>query len=78
MKTITVYTTTQCPYCVMVKNFLTDQNIPFKEVNVEINPEIMNQLVQKTGQFGVPQTEVDGQWIVGFDPKSMMTALERI
>jgi glutaredoxin 3 len=76
MNSITVYTTNRCPYCVMLKNFLNDQNIPFKEVNVEANPEIMNEIVQKTGQMGVPQSEVNGKWIVGYDPNNIMIALK--
>lgn len=77
MSAVTVYTTTQCPYCVMLKNFLSEQNIPFSEVNVETKPEMMQQLVKTTGQMGVPQTEVNGQWIVGFDPNNIMTALKK-
>ena len=76
MKEITVYTTNRCPYCVMLKNFLTDQNITFKEVNVEQNPEMMNKLVHMTGQMGVPQTEVNGRWVIGFDPKTIMEQLQ--
>lgn len=75
MKNVTVYTTNSCPFCVMVKNFLNAQNIPFKEVNVEENPQLMYELVNKTGQMGVPQTEIDGEWVVGFDPNSIMRAL---
>ena len=75
MNSVTVYTTTQCPYCVMLKKFLSEQNINFNEVNVETQPEIMEQLVKTTGQMGVPQTEVNGQWIVGFDPNNIMKAL---
>ena len=75
MNSVTVYTTTQCSYCVMLKNFLSEKNIPFNEVNVETQPEIMEQLVKKTGQMGVPQTEVNGQWVVGFDPNNIMMAL---
>jgi glutaredoxin 3 len=76
MKSITVYTTTRCPYCVMLKNFLSNQNVPFKEVNVERHPEIMQQLVRTTGQMGVPQTEINGKWVIGFDPENIMTALK--
>ncbi len=76
MKNITVYTTTTCPFCVMVKQFLSEQNIPFKEINVERNPETMKKVVEATGQFGVPQTEIDGKWIVGFDPHGIMQALK--
>ncbi len=75
MNSVTVYTTTRCPYCVMLKNFLTQQNIPYNEVNVEENPEIMHQLVRTTGQMGVPQSQVNGKWVVGFDPNGIMTAL---
>jgi glutaredoxin 3 len=76
MNPITVYTTTRCPYCVMLKNILSEQNVPFTEVNVETEPEIMQQLVEKTGQLGVPQTEVNGKWVVGFDQNGIMMALK--
>lgn len=71
MNSVTVYTTTRCPYCVMLKNYLNKQNISFKEVNVENNPDIMTKLVNTTGQMGVPQTEVNGRWIIGFDPANI-------
>ena len=77
MNSVTVYTTTTCPYCVMLKNFLIDQKISFKEVNVEKEPMMMQKLVQTTGQLGVPQTEVNGKWVVGFDPNNIMMALKK-
>ena len=77
MNQITVYTSNHCRYCVMLKNFLSDQNISYQEVNVITNPAIMQQLVEKTGQLGVPQTEVNGQWVVGYDPNSIMSALRK-
>ncbi|GEN30193.1 glutaredoxin-like YruB-family protein [Cerasibacillus quisquiliarum] len=75
MNNVTVYTTNTCPYCTMIKNFLDGKNIPYKEVNVEESPEMMMELMQKTGQMGVPQTEINGQWVVGYDPNSIMAAL---
>ena len=75
MNDVTVYTTNQCAYCVLLKNLLAEQEVPFKEVNVETNPEIVQQLIQKTGRMGVPQTEVNGRWVVGYDPNSIMQAL---
>ncbi|NGP43790.1 glutaredoxin family protein [Bacillaceae bacterium SIJ1] len=76
MNKITVYTTTQCPYCVMLKNFLVEQNVAFKEVNMEKDPAAMRYVVQTTGQMGVPQTDVNGTWIMGYDPSRLMKALE--
>lgn len=76
MRSITVYSTNHCPYCVMLKNFLKEQHLSFKEVNVEEKPEIVQQLLNATGRMGVPQTEIDGRWIVGYDPNSIMQVLQ--
>lgn len=77
MNSVTVYTTNRCPYCVMLKNFLADQHISFKEVNVETSPGMMDYVVSKTGQLGVPQTEINGKWILGYDPQNIMLALKK-
>ncbi|MBM7647469.1 glutaredoxin-like YruB-family protein [Bacillus ectoiniformans] len=76
MNSITVYTTTRCPYCVMLKNYLSEQGLPYKEVNVERDPGLMQKLVNTTGQMGVPQTEVNGKWVIGYDPASIMSAMK--
>lgn len=64
----TIYTTTTCPICGMVKNFLIDNAIPYKEINVDLNPLAMIKMVTKTGKLTVPQTSIHGEWISGFDP----------
>lgn len=71
MNEITVYTTTTCPYCVMLKNFLNSEGLAYKEVNVQLDQQAANKLVATTGQLGVPQTEINGQWVLGFDPESI-------
>jgi glutaredoxin 3 len=73
---ITVYTTSTCPYCVMVKNFLQDQGVSYKEVNIEKDPIAASRLVQTTGQMGVPQTEINGQWVIGFDPDTITSLIK--
>lgn len=75
MNEITVYVTSSCPYCVMLTNFLKEKNIAFKEVNVEHHPQEMQKVIQSTGQMGVPQTNINGQWVLGFDPERIMQAL---
>lgn len=76
MNQITVYTTNTCPYCVMLKNFLTSEGLAFKEVNVQMDQQAANKLVATTGQLGVPQTEINGQWVLGFDPESIKRNLK--
>ncbi len=72
MNDITVYTTNTCPYCTMIKNFLNDKGLAFKEVNVQRDQAAANKLVQTTGQLGVPQTQINGKWVLGFDPETIM------
>ncbi|HJF31052.1 MAG TPA: glutaredoxin family protein [Sporosarcina psychrophila] len=72
---VTVYTTTLCPVCRMVKDFLNDSDIPFKEVNVDIRPIAMIKLIGKTKKLTVPQTNMNGEWISGFDPVRMLSAI---
>jgi glutaredoxin 3 len=74
-KNITVYTTTMCPVCGMVRDFLTNMGIKYIEVNVDLNPIAMIKLIGKTRRFSVPQTNINGDWIFGFDPVRMLKVL---
>ncbi|WP_100332318.1 glutaredoxin family protein [Bacillus xiapuensis] len=76
MNQVTVYSTNTCPYCDMMKNFLREQGIVFKEINVQEDQEAAQRLVQTTGQLGVPQTNVNGQWVLGFDPEAVKALLK--
>ncbi|WML49208.1 glutaredoxin family protein [Neobacillus sp. PS3-34] len=76
MNDITVYTTNTCPYCTMMKNFLEAQGLPFKEVNVQQDAEAARKLVDETGQMGVPQTKVNGEWVLGCDPEALMAKVK--
>ncbi len=72
----TVYTTSTCRYCTMMKNYMDEHNIPYREVNVSLDEEAGRKLVETTGQRGVPQTEVNGRWILGFDTEALQAALK--
>jgi glutaredoxin 3 len=56
----------------MMKEFLEAQGLSYKEVNVQADPIAAQKLVQETGQMGVPQTKVNGHWVLGFDPEELM------
>lgn len=74
-KQVTVYTTNTCPYCIMVKNFLKDKGVPFTEVNLQREPDKIDRVMRATGQMGVPQTEINGKWVIGFDPNNIEALL---
>jgi glutaredoxin 3 len=64
---VIVYTSPTCPYCTMVKEFLSQRGIGFQERDVSRDPSYAQELVSSTGQMGVPVTIIDGQVVVGFD-----------
>lgn len=80
MKKITIYSTTTCPYCVMLKRWLDDKSIPYTNYNVDQNPIAAQNMINLSGQMGVPFSTVeyeDGQVekILGFDRPRFEAAL---
>ena len=74
---VTVYSTTICPYCDMMKNFLGQQNIAYTNVDIQKDQKAANRLVEKTGQMGVPQTQIGNEWVLGFDPNRVLKILNK-
>ncbi|MCS7200684.1 MAG: glutathione S-transferase N-terminal domain-containing protein [Patescibacteria group bacterium] len=75
MKKIIIYTTTYCPWCQAAKEFLKSQGYEYEERNVETNEEWANEMVEKSGQYGVPVIDIEGKIIVGFSPDEISSAL---
>ena len=74
MKVI-VYTTPTCPYCVRAKQFLKENNILFENIDVSIDEKAAEEMVEKSGQMGVPVLDIDGKIIVGFDKEQIRESL---
>jgi len=72
---VKVYSTSTCPYCVMEKEWLKQNNIEFEDINVGEDKEAAKEMVEKSGQMGVPVTEINGEWILGFDKEKLKKAL---
>ncbi len=72
---VIVYSTTTCPYCNMVKQYLTQKGIEFEDKNVSINPMFGIEMVRKSGQQGVPVIDIDGKIIIGFNKPAIDAAL---
>jgi glutaredoxin-like YruB-family protein len=75
-RSVTVYTTPTCPWCTTVKNYLRQNRIAYHEVDVSRDQRAAEELVGKSGQQGVPQTEIDGTIVVGYDKKRLDDLLE--
>ena len=76
MPKVTVYSTPTCPWCVKTKEFLKENNIPYQEINVAADHKAAQDMIEKSGQMGVPVTDIDGTIIVGFDKGAIKRALK--
>ncbi len=66
-KSVTVYSTPSCSWCTVIKRHLQENGIQYREVDVSADQKAAEEMVKKSGQQGVPQTEINGQIVVGFD-----------
>jgi glutaredoxin 3 len=74
-KRVLVYSTPTCPWCIRTKQFLKERNIHFEDVDVSSNQQAAEEMIQKSGQMGVPVLDINGQIIVGLDKEKINSAL---
>ncbi len=70
-KRVTIYTSPTCSWCNTTKSYLRKNNINFREIDISKNQKAAEELVRRSGQQGVPQTDINGQIVVGFDQKKI-------
>lgn len=66
-KRVKVYTTPSCSWCTTIKTHLKKHGVRYTEVDVSRDQNAAREMQRKSGQMGVPQTDINGQMIVGFD-----------
>ncbi len=74
MKHVSIYSTPTCVYCNAAKDFFKENNIQFDAFDVASDLEKRKEMIEKSGQMGVPVIFIDNELIVGFD-KSKITEL---
>ncbi len=67
---LTVYTASWCRDCREAKRFLTQHNIPYKEIDVEHTPGAINEVLENVGKRAIPQFVIDGKWVQPYRPGS--------
>ncbi len=75
MAKIIIYSTPTCVYCKMAKEFFAKNNLPYEEHDVASDMKAREEMVQKSGQLGVPVIDIDEKIIVGFDEQELRSAL---
>ena len=67
MKKVQIYSTPTCHFCILAKDFLNEKGVKYEEFNVAIDLEKRKEMLEKSGQMGVPVIDIGGEIIVGFD-----------
>ena len=75
VKSVKVYSTATCPWCIQVKQFLKANKIEFQNLDVSVDQLAADEMMAKTGQMGVPVLDIDGEIIIGFDVEKIKLAL---
>lgn len=66
-RTVVVYSSPGCPACAQLKNYLRRNGISYRSVDISRDQQAARRLAQRSGKMAVPQTDIDGQLVVGFD-----------
>lgn len=83
MKNVVIYTTPTCGFCKMTKEFFKENNVTYTEHDVAVDSEKAQEMVEKSGQMGVPVVIItdsekagdEGEIVVGFDKEKLSSVL---
>ncbi|HEX9721821.1 MAG TPA: glutaredoxin domain-containing protein, partial [Candidatus Paceibacterota bacterium] len=75
MANVTIYTTPTCVYCREAKEFFKEHNVEYEEKDVVQDEQARNDMIQKSGQMGVPVIDVNGEIIIGYNKKKLVELL---
>lgn len=67
MKTVTIYSTPVCHFCHAAKDYFNENKIEYTEYDVAADAEKRQEMVEMTGQMGVPVIKIDNEVVIGFD-----------
>ena len=71
MAIIKIYSTSTCPWCKKAKAYLTEKGIEFESVDVSSDEKAQKEMIDRSGQMGVPVLDIDGKIVIGFDKEKI-------
>lgn len=75
MKKVTIYSTPTCHFCQMAKEFFKEKGIEYTDYDVSTDMEKRKEMIEKSGQMGVPVIYIDDEMTVGFDKDKISSLL---
>ncbi len=73
---VIVYSTPTCPFCKQVKSFLEEHSVVYTDFDVSTSQEHAEEMIQKTGQMGVPVVMIGEEMVIGFDEAKLKELLK--
>jgi len=67
MKKVTIYSTPTCQYCEQAKEYMKENEIDYKEYDVSSDTDRRKEMIEKSGQMGVPVIVIGEDMMVGFE-----------
>ena len=74
-KHVTIYSTPSCHFCHAAKVFFDEHKVAYEEINVAADIEKRKEMIDMTGQMGVPVIRIDDDVIVGYDEAKLRELL---
>lgn len=75
MKNVIIYSTPSCHFCHMAKDFFKEKNVPFTDYDVAMDPAKRAELIEKSGQMGVPVILIGNDMVIGFNKPKVIELL---
>lgn len=75
MKNVVIYSTPTCHFCQMTKEFFKENNVEYTDYDVSVDAEKRKEMIEKSGQMGVPVIFIDDEMMIGFDKDKLTQAL---
>lgn len=74
-KSVSVYSTPTCPYCKLAKQYLDRNGIAYQDHDVATDRKAAEEMIEKSGQMGVPVIIAGDDIVIGFDQDALNKAL---
>ena len=71
MVKIQIYSTPTCPWCKRAKAYLDEKGIKYESIDVSSDEKAQKEMIDKSGQMGVPVIDIDGKIVIGFDKEKI-------
>ena len=75
-KKVLIYSTPTCPYCKQTKEYFKEKSVEFEDIDVAADSAKAQEMIEKSGQMGVPVLDIEGEIIIGFDKEKIDKILE--